>query len=636
MVGRLLRALLAATLLALGVVATPGAAQAATDYLDVEITSISTPTLNLDDPEQEVVLEGRLTNISTTPIRYVNVHFWRSPEPIETLEEHAAATADVPLGNRLVEEHLGNLDILTRDEPFGPGERTTFTVRTTIGQLMAEGPSQPPLPSDDAVYLLGVHVRGIPYGGENMVVGRDEVSVAATQQPVSSSALVVLTAAPSWLPDGTFLDDSLTQDLGGRLETLLASAERPGVVAAIDPALYQAARWLSGDHTVAGEERPGSGVALRWVQRVDALRDDGRLWRLPYGNPALVRVDATDVLQRVLAWTRELVPEELADLPSVALLDEGAGNALVSKLGEFDTVVIRNATGASFGPPRVLTAAPQSGVTALAEGVQVARKVADELLAPRPPLYVIDTTEAATIDAGLAPFRRHVPATTAPSEPLRWADAQTPTGFPNVLAALDHEADNAALIADLTPEAGDYHLEAIGAAAFSKDFPTEAAALQYIGAASPPDVDLGRVKLRTAPSYVMSARTNEFPATLTNELDIPVTVGVTFDSDAPQRIRVPDVEAIEIPAQGSVTISITPEASANGVALVHPQLVTAQGHPLTAGEPIEIAATDLGRVGWIIIVVSGAVVVGGTALRIAKVRKERARAEAAAAAKGDQ
>lgn len=122
----------------------------------------------------------------------------------------------------------------------------------------------------------------------------------------------------------------------------------------------------------------------------------------------------------------------------------------------------------------------------------------------------------------------------------------------------------------------------------------------------------------------MGARVNEFPATLTNELDVPVTVGVSFDSDAPQRIRVPAVDPVEVPAQGSVTITITPEASANGVARVHPKLVTAEGMELRDAEEIEITATDLGRVGWIIILVSGAVVLGGTAWRISAVRRERA------------
>lgn len=624
MVGRLLRALLAAVLLAVGVVAVPGTASAATEFLDVEITHISTPTLHLSNPAQVVELRGQLTNVSTTPIRYVNVHFWRAPVGITSSDELTRLSRDVPLGARLFDDAAGNLDTLTREDAFGPGERATFQVRATVGQLTAEAPYQPPLTADDAAYLLGVHVRGIPDGGENMVVGRAQVVAAATVRPVDSSALVVLSATPTWLPDGTFLDDSLADDLTHRLETLLASAERPGVVAAVDPALYLAARWLSSAHLVAEEPRPANGVALRWTQRVDALADEGRLWRLPYGNPDLMRADATGELQQVLAWARDARPNELLDLPSVALLHEGPSGDLVAKLAEFDTVVIRNGTGASVGPPRVLTGAAAGPVATLPEGVRLARRIAEELLSPRPPLYVLDSPEAAAVDAELGPHRVHVPAGATPEEPLRWAVSPTPPGLASLVTALGDEAANAALMADLTPEAPRYDQAAIGATAYSKGFATEGAAIEYVRAASPPDIDLSLIEFRAAASYVMGARVNEFPATLTNHLDVPVTVGVEFASTAPQRIRVPAVKAVAIPPQGSVTIIITPEASANGVARVHPTLVTAGGRELRRGEPIEITATDLGRVGWIIILVSGAVVLGGTAWRISAVRRERA------------
>lgn len=628
MSGRLLRALLAAVLLAVGVASLPGTAQAQSDYLDVEITSISTPTLNLSDPDQVIELKGSLTNVSTTPIRYVNVHFWRAPVAITTPGELTALSKDVPLGARLFLEEAGNLHTLTRDDPFGPGERAEFSVRATVGELITGGAFQPPLPRDDAVYLLGVHVRGIPDGGQNMVVGRAEVVTAATTEPVGSSALVVLATTPSWLPDGSFLDDSLAAELGGRLETLLASAERDGVVAAIDPALHQAVRRLSREHTVDGAIRQASGVALRWVERVDRLADDGRLWRLPFGDPDLLSAEATGELDQVLTWARDSVPTDLAKLPSVAIVDGGHGG-LLDALAEFDTVVVRSATGASEGPPRVLTAANQSQVKALPQGVQLARRVADELLAPRPPLYLIDTVEGAAVDAELAPHRRHVAVSTTPAEPLRFNETPAPPPLSALAEALADGAANAALLAELSPGAAPQDQPEIGATAYSKGFASEAAAVAFVREASPPSIDVARITLRTAASYVMGARVNEFPATITNELDVPVTVGVEFDSGAPQRIRVPAVDPVEVPAQSSVTIVITPEASANGVALVHPRLVTADGGPLHAAEPIEITATDLGRVGWIIIVVSGAVVLGGTAWRISAVRRERAREEMA-------
>ena len=223
MVGRFARALLVTALLALAAVAVPRPAVAASDYLDVQLTSVSTPTLDLADPAQVVELTGTLTNVSTVPIRYVNVHFWRLSTPITSSRQLASVTAEVPIGARLTDEAAGNLDILTRDEEFAPGQRAEFSVKTTVAQLTA---GQYALTSTDVAYLLGVQVRGIPSDGGNQVVGADQVVVAATTDPVESSALVLLSAPPSWTPDGDFTDAALLTDLGGRLETLLRSAVR--------------------------------------------------------------------------------------------------------------------------------------------------------------------------------------------------------------------------------------------------------------------------------------------------------------------------------------------------------------------------------------------------------------------------
>ena len=148
------------------------------------------------------------------------------------------------------------------------------------------------------------------------------MSPAATQRPVDSSAVVVLSAPPTQLPDGTFLSDDLASDLDNRLDALLTSGERPGVITAIDPALYDAAKALSEAHVVAGAEQPGSGIALRWIQRVDALAEAKRLWRLPYGNPNLTRAAASGVWDEVLTGSR--IAGSLGDLPTVAVVDDAA------------------------------------------------------------------------------------------------------------------------------------------------------------------------------------------------------------------------------------------------------------------------------------------------------------------------
>lgn len=624
MVGRFARALVVAALLALAAVVAPQPAVAASEYLDVQLTSVSTPTLDLADPAQVVELRGTLTNVSTVPIRYVNVHFWRLSTPQSTSAQLAQTLASVPIGARLTDEAAGNLHILTRDEEFAPGQRADFSVRTTVAQLTA---GRFALTATDAAYLLGVQVRGIPSDGGNQVVGADQVVVAATTDPVESSALVLLSAPPSWTPDGDFTDGSLLTDLSGRLETLLASAERDGVVAAVDPALAGAVERMTGEHVVGGVSTPGSGVAIGWLNRLDALAEAGRLWRLPYGNPDLARADASDELERVLAWSDAATPDDQLDLPTVAVLEAGAGEELTAQLTGFDTVVVRNATGAEAGTPTLLGAAPLSTFAALPAGVRPGRLIAEELLADRPPLYVIATVEGAEADVALGGSRRHVAPAATPEAPLVWPDATAPAAWAAVSDALNAAETDATFLQALMGTDEPVDLSRVGATAFSSDFADETAALAYLDAATPARVDASLITLRAAQSFVMGSRTNTFPVTVTNGLGVPAQVRVDFTSDSPQRIRVPSVGPVAVGPGESATVDITPEATANGVAIVRAQLTTADGEPLGTPVPIEITATDFGRVGWIIILVSGAVVVGGTALRIRAVQRERAAKE---------
>lgn len=625
MVGRFARALVVAALLALAAVVAPQPAVAASEYLDVQLTSVSTPTLDLADPAQVVELKGTLTNVSTVPIRYVNVHFWRLSTPQSTTAQLAQTLASVPIGARLTDEAAGNLDILTRDEEFAPGQRAEFSVRTTVAQLTT---GRFALTATDVAYLLGVQVRGIPSDGGNQVVDADQVVVAATTDPVESSAMVLLSAPPSWTPDGDFTDDSLLTELSGRLETLLASAERDGVVAAVDPALAGAVERMTGEHVVGGVSTQGSGVAVGWLNRLRALADAGRLWRLPYGNPDLATADASGELERVLGWADAATPEDLLALPAVAILEAGAGEELTAQLAGFDTVVVRNATGAEVGTPTVLGATPLSTFAALPAGVRPGRLVAEELLAERPPLYVIATVEGAEADAALGGSRRrHVAPSASPEAPLVWPDATAPAAWAAVSDALDAAEDDAAFLQALMGTDEPVDLSRVGATAFSSDFVDEAAALAYLDAATPARVNASLITLKAAQSFVMGSRTNTFPVTVGNGLGVPVQVRVDFTSDSPQRIRVPSVGPVSVGPGESATVDITPEATANGVAIVRAQLTTVDGETLGAPVPIEITATDFGRVGWIIILVSGAVVVGGTALRIRAVQRERAAKE---------
>ena len=613
------RTLLAALLLVLvSLTLSPAASAQDGDLLDVVITEVSTPTISLSTPTQEIRISGTLVNDSTQALSYVNVHFWRLPEPILTTDrlEELTGSAQAPTGSRLFSEPDGNLHNLTGDGWLQPGEIREFTVRASVAQLTEAGAD--PMTQNDAAYLVGVQVRAIPETGGNKTVGRAMIPVAATQEPVKSSSLVVLSAAPSWLPDGRFLDNSLAEDLTGRLETLLAAGERDGVITAIDPALYSAVSALSRPHTVGGVEADGSGIALRWVSRVDELAAQQRLWVLPYGNPNLERAAAMGALDAVLAGGA--VDDKLAGLPTVAVV-----NHMIPALPRdaLETLVVRNATGSVPGTPRVLASTAPGVPATVPDGVRSATLIARELLAASPPLYLIDTVELAAADTLGGALRVQVPPSTSASGPLRTANASTPAPWPNVTTAITEAKANAQFITALTGQAPEFDEPRITALSLSDSFRDEAAAVAYVQAASPESFKADGVELKAASSFVMSAADSTFPATITNSLPLPVVVGVQFDSEAPQRISVANIEPVTVPAGESMTVVVSPHATANGITRVEAQLVTVDGDPLGEPTQIEVTATDFGRVGWLIIVVSGAVVVGGTALRILAVRREQ-------------
>lgn len=623
---RLLRVMLAVALFTVALVtASVRPAEALGEYLDVTISSISTPTIDLADADEVITIHGTVTNVSTVPIRFANVHFWRSPTPLTSSDALTAALAAPPAGERLNQTE-NNYFTISTDNEFGPGERVDFTVSGTVAQLT--GGDGTPLRVSDAVYLLGVQVRGLPNDATaRSVVGRDTIAVAATRDAVASSSLVLLTSQPSWTIDGAFLDDSLEGELSGRLDALLTSAERADVVTALDPALYEAAKRLSSTHTVGDAESPGSGVALRWIGRVDALIADGRVWRLPYGNPDLVRASVSGALAETLSASDAALPEALAGLPSVAVLPAGGDATILASLTDMDTVILDGGSGAQSGSPTLLTASSQEDVAALPAGVQQARLVADELIAERPPLYLITTEQEAALDAKLSEQRTMTAPSTLPQSVVQWPEGTPVNAWPDVADALRDAHGNAGLLEDLTGSAPE-GIDSLFATAFSADFTTQSEAVGWVRESAPERVGGGAVTLRAASSFVMGSRTNTFPATLTNKLDVPITVDVAFDSDSPQRIRVPDLDAVTVQPGEALTLDIVPEASANGVSLVHAQVTTAGGVPLGENVTIEITATNFGRVGWIIILVSGAVVLGGTAWRIRAVRRERAKAEA--------
>lgn len=599
----------------------PDARADSAPLLEVQIDAVDPAVIDPSDKDQVVEISGTVRNASDVDMRYVNVHFWRSDQGLNTVEEIDAAVAaplTAPLGARLNNPEAGNLDLLTDDTPFSPGATAEFTVRGTVGQLA--------LPNDaEAVYRLGVHVRAVPDGGANTTAGRARVLVPARASMPQVSATVLLSSRPVLVTNATIADaeaaEHLAGELTGRLDALLASAERPGVVGLIDPALYDAVRVLAEQRPAPGTADDGAKAAASWILRVDALAEEGRLWRLPPGDPDLAKADATGRRELVTAPTTENVespetPETpLADLPTVAVLEETGSEHLAGALTGFDHIVARQARGSagtviegrSLTLPEPLeqaTPAERTGYLLATEAVS-----GDALT------YLLTDERQAALEGSLDEQREHVAPGTASSAAVSWLPAQEAAPWSALATRLD--------TLDLTWELAGRETEGrFAAEAFNRNFTTEAEALAWVDSSPIGRFDPKRIAVVAARQFVMSSSTGTFPVTVSNGTELPVTVRLHFRSDLPQRISVPDPDPVSLQPGQSHTLSIAPEAAANGVTLVHGQLVTEAGRTFGTETTIEISATSFGRVGWIIIVVSGVVVLGGTALRIRAVRAE--------------
>lgn len=369
--------------------------------LEVRINAVSPALIDPTDEGQLVTITGTVTNTSARDMRYVNVHFWRSRQPLTGLDEindAVSAPLSSPLGSRLDSLESGNLDLLAAEDPFPPGETANFTVQATVAQLE--------LPTvSDAVYRLGVHVRAIPNGDSNTTVGRARVLVPASPLDLPVSATVLLSSRPVAHADGDPINQQesarLLSELTGRLETLLAAAERPNVVGIIDPELYRTVGILAEGN----DEAPPNEAAQRWLQRVDRLAAENRLWRLPAGDPHLARADAVGLLDQVLSDTDG---GALSAIPLAAVLGETGSEDLAERLTDVDHLVARHAQGVSR---RVMEGRAPRVPPALADGTDAEHRgylLATELLPGTPVNYLLATEEQVTQERLLDGYREHI------------------------------------------------------------------------------------------------------------------------------------------------------------------------------------------------------------------------------------
>lgn len=600
--------------------------------VEVNFDSFAPSLLRLDQPDQVVTLTGTVRNTTSDTLTDLTIHFWRDTEPLVSLDDLDTALAsspENPLGRRLLNE--ANVMFV---EALAPGESTTFQVSATIGDLT--------LDQDDAVYLLGVHVRATRENRGRTTVGRGRILAPATTAKLPVASVVKLTHRPTLFGERNFVDHSLAQRIEGDLDALLSAAEEPHRLLLVDPALLAELSVLASDHEVAGAEEPGNPLAGRFVERVRTLISQGRVIRLPFGNPDLPRLHATGSLsefETALGWSETALQAsemaQLASLPLAADLGNHANEDLALILARSgyrwvlgDNLVSSGTIGGSSTSGLLVDplGRPGIGPGSTTSPVQVTqRRLADEILRGNTRVHLArsasELTRLPLIPDAETPVALPVPREAAHFE----VDPASATPWRSLLTRSQELFSESQLLEELTGTDRTGLNATRAALANSADFDSEKEALEFISAHPSGDVDAAQIRLTSASQFVMGSDRNVFPMTVSNPLQEPVRLRVEFTSNSPTRIYIPATEVVTIAPGEQQTVSIAPVAKANGVVTVSAQLSTPSGTRFGPVIPVEVTATGFGRVGWIIIIVSGAVVLGGTLLRIRTVQKEQAR-----------
>ncbi|MDA8438219.1 MAG: DUF6049 family protein [Propionibacterium sp.] len=645
LVARTLLALLvvAGTLLGLGW-GTAAPAAADTPMITIDITSM-TPATSTGGGTLKIT--GTIRNTSSVDLRLVQVYLWRDTTGLTTttqLDSYLASPATIPVGARAIDnEHAVWQQVTTAQQPvFAPGDGSPFTVSAPINRLGFTTPG---------IYPVGVQVRAQIPEGTTLTAGRARTMLALLDKTthLTDSPVVVLSSRPSLLGTATFADDHLVGELSGRLARLLARAAQPKTTVLVDPSLVDEVQALSQPHTIEGQTLSASDLsrqeqlATAWLDDLRGVLADHRAYRLPYADPDLpLLVSAADTAtrDRIAAAVQQTNP--VADLP-LAVLTGTLTPSELSFVGPWKpAVVIGAGTTSGIDPVSGLRVLPV--VTGIASGgpgpapvstpVQVRqRAVAEAFLANRSGsvlLLPIASAADLRLDHSIGSALQNTPLDLGSSASALVSASQQQLPDPRAW----ERARDVALeryqawgeVTDLTDQAT-ARADLLLARSLSTRF-TSGQRTAYLtqGTALVGDVlTSNAIRLTLASDFVLSSSTNQLPATITNTLDQSVTVKIAFTSENPQRIRVPDTAVIIVPSGETVTTEFRPHAVTNGSVNVSAQLETPQGRPIGSAIKITLRATSFGRVGWVIVILSGVVFMGATAMRIRQVQHERTR-----------
>lgn len=116
-------------------------------------------------------------------------------------------------------------------------------------------------------------------------------------------------------------------------------------------------------------------------------------------------------------------------------------------------------------------------------------------------------------------------------------------------------------------------------------------------------------------AVILSSGSGRFSATVTNELDQPVTVRIRAMADAPLKVAVP-ADAVDLAPDTRTTVLLNASSSAIGIRNVTLLLTDVEGVPLGSSDAVPIRSNRVSNVIWLIIGTGIALLFGAIVVRL--------------------
>lgn len=611
-------------------------------------------------PEKgRIVLTGTITNDSEADWRNVRIYPRISYGPFTTSSEVAlAAESDprLPFGDRITSE--GHFDAsVTR---LAPGETNTWKIRIPRSVLAsrisgAEGTYQ------IGVQALGASENGRPENAVGRartfipLMGRGHESVpTSVVVPLRGS---VTRDAAGQISDSSALAADLEDGRLANLTAMLAASGDAPVSVLLDPALLTAADQLAAGNPPRSlaapsdeESSEGSSAdtnltlpAQHWLDDIVAATDGNEVLGLPYGDldVASSATRAPDLYKQARRLTRKTLdkhsiqatpsvipPSGLLPMESLSLIDDDttvlmSSEAVPGTLEDDDTADLPSELQVGSHlvqtyDPSLLTVAASEDLNALAVRQRVLAEASVRSLAEDPRALVVNLPSNFDPGPGADDFftgldRRFVDlrdlgsnraGPTLETDHLDYPERQRERelsgtvldavkGLISSAATLDEIVSGSDGIADQAAR------EAMSYASYMlRDDPATAERLAT-GARGWFRDRLDRVSIKAPEFVILSAANGPFAVTITNGLDVPITLAVTAHTDDELEILAPG--EIELEANASRTVQLDAKTHSIGVHSVKLVATDLQGRPIGDAEQMNVRSNSVGKVIWVIL-----------------------------------